>query len=37
MEGVDDLMIGETIPRTFGKVILVGYTRGMERGASLHG
>jgi len=33
MQGIADLMIGETIPRTFGTIMLVGYTRGTARGS----
>ena len=31
MEGIDDLMIGETIPRDFGTVMIMCYNRGTER------
>ena len=35
MEGIGDLMIGETIPRDFGRVVIVGYNRGTKRVASM--
>ena len=31
MEGIDDLMIGKTIPRDFGRVVVVCYNHGKER------
>ena len=34
MEGIDDLMIGETIPQDFGRVVILRYNRGTERVAS---
>lgn len=37
MEEIDDLMIGKTIPRNFGTVVIMCYNRGTERVASTPG